>query len=126
MTVLMDWQTVGNTFGQTGSSMALMFEETGLCCTAVHSPHSLYAGFCQVALWEFLWTLGRSPARAQPYLSAGGGTWSSWLVCATSGHASTNINGPDYQKNSSLTRSFPKNKTTSNCKITEKQPLSIV
>lgn len=46
--------------------------------------------------------------------------WSSWLVCATSDHASTNTNGPDYCKNVSLTCSLPKHKTNSDCKWTTK------
>lgn len=71
-TVLMDWQTVGNTFEQTGCPTALLFEEMGLCCPAVHSPDYLYVSFCQVGLCEFLWALGGNPARAQPCLCAMG------------------------------------------------------
>lgn len=78
-----------------------MFEETGLCCTAVHSPGYLQVGFCQVGLCEFrgLWEgpqLGPSLVCVQ-----GGYIWSRWLVCATNGHASTNRNGPECQKKES-------------------------
>lgn len=73
-TGLMDWQTVGNTFEHFffGCPMALLFEEIGLCCTAVHSPDYLYVAFCQVGLCEFLWALGRTTARAQPCSCARG------------------------------------------------------
>lgn len=49
-----------------------MFEEIGLCCTAVHSPDYHYVFFFQVGLCEFLWALGGTPARAQPCLCARG------------------------------------------------------
>lgn len=127
----LSWQTVGNTFEQTGCPAALLFQE--MIVLYLHCSQRVVDVFWAPSVWvsarqacvrsHELWegTQPRPSLVCVCSVCEGECMWSGWEVCATKvSQPSTCTSGPDYQKNGILPCSLPKHKTNSDCKWTTK------